>query len=101
VRKRHPTIQEAQQAAIDEGEQYWERPDVLLQWDVRLMHRMKHWAKVVAAVVGFGTAAGTAVSGVVKAVRWVRAGGSTPPAELPATGQPTIATDHVEKPKAP
>jgi hypothetical protein len=62
---------------------------------------MRRWARVAVAAIGAIATAGTAFGGAVKAWRWVRAGGSTPPAELPASGQPTIATDHVEKPKAP
>lgn len=100
-RKRHPTLQEAQQAAVDAGERFLDRQDDLRPWDVKLVGHAKRWTKILAAVAGLASVAGTAVTGIVKAWRFARAGGATPPAELPATHQPTIATDHVERPTPP
>lgn len=85
----------------------WERTDALRPLSVRLVGRLKHWTRTITVATGLltavGAAVGTAKGYAVKLVKFwqVATRAQVGRADLPATGQPTIATDHVEKPTPP
>lgn len=93
-------LSEAQSAEVQRRAP-WDKPDALRPWDARLVLHAKRGTRVLAALAAFLGGA-TAVGGwVAKGWRWLRRGGETAPAELPKTGQPTIATDFVAHPPPP
>jgi hypothetical protein len=100
--RRPPTLQEAQQAEI---EQRWgQAEDELLPWDTRLAHKAKRWTRLAAALTGLAAAGGTAVvtvKGYAVKLWHVVTRGAPAAAELPASGEPTISTDRVPQPPAP
>lgn len=66
----------------------------------RLTAALHHWERRAKSIAAFGTAIGALITLTSRAWHYMK-DREVAPAELPATGQPTIATDHVEKPKAP
>jgi hypothetical protein len=62
--------------------------------------RIDRWTERAKSWAAFGAAIGALVTMSVRTWHYI-ADRRVAPADLPATGQPTIATDRVEKPKAP
>jgi hypothetical protein len=85
----------------------WERTDALRPLTVRLVGKAKRWTRTITVATGLMTATGAAIGAAkgyaVKLVKFWRV--ATRPqigaAELPVTGQPTVGTDFVKKPKPP
>lgn len=96
-RRRPPTLLEAAQEDVD---RHWElQADALLPWDTRLMHKARRWTKVIGAVAGLLTVAGstvvTAKGYVVKLWRVVHRGTLTP-ADV-AVHNPDVASTTVDR----
>lgn len=103
LRQRHRplTIHEAQQADIERG--WGQIEDQLLPWDTRLAHKARRWTRVIAAVTGLATVAGSTVvtaKGYVTKLWHVVHRGTLTPAELPVHN-PNVASTTLDRAPEP
>lgn len=95
-------LRAAQQADIEAGERF--DGTLTRGWVSRKLRawtkRLDRMSKRAEALLKFGTAL-AAFLGVSAKVWHYIADRRVPPAELPATGEPTVGTDFVKKPKPP
>jgi|SRR6185437_11784844 len=101
---RPPTLREAQHADVERG--WGQVEDQLLPWDTKLVHKAKRWTRVIAAITGLVTIAGSAVvtakGYATKLWRVVHRGTLAPAA--PPVHNPDLAStavDRVPEPKPP